>query len=116
MIEKVATSYGVSAMQGVLSHQNKKHVIDGNRVIANRTTIDHKVDEVRRAAAHIPTPFPCERRGRLPCGPAVEIRAWDKLRHAALMRAHATMPPSPRPSGARRSRSRSTTSSRSTWS
>lgn len=46
MIDKVAASYGVSAVQGVLSHQNKKHVIDGNRVIANKTTIEHKVDEV----------------------------------------------------------------------
>lgn len=46
MIEKVASSYGVSAVQGVISHQMKKHVIDGNRVIMNKPTIDHKVDEV----------------------------------------------------------------------
>merc|ERR1712060_981530 len=31
--------------QGVLSHQMKKHVIDGNRVIINCETADEKVDE-----------------------------------------------------------------------
>lgn len=53
MVEKVAASYGVSAMQGVLSHQNKKHVIDGNRCIANKTTIEHKVDEVTFEASDV---------------------------------------------------------------
>merc|ERR1712107_445799 len=32
-------------MQGVLSHQLKKHVIDGNRVIIGKPTQDEKVDE-----------------------------------------------------------------------
>jgi methionine aminopeptidase len=46
MVDAIAAAYGVTAVQGVLSHQVKKHVIDGNRVIANKTTIEHKVDEV----------------------------------------------------------------------
>jgi len=46
MVEAVATSYGVSAVQGVLSHQSKKHVIDGNRCVNNKPTVEHKVDEV----------------------------------------------------------------------
>jgi len=46
MIEKVAESYGVNAVQGVLSHRMKKHVIDGNKVIMNKPTTDHKVEEV----------------------------------------------------------------------
>lgn len=46
MIAEVAEAYGVSAMQGVMSHQMKKHVIDGNRVIMNKPTIDHKVEEI----------------------------------------------------------------------
>merc|ERR1711920_1183450 len=42
---KVATDFNCKPVQGVLSHQVKKHVIDGNRVIINAETPDEKVDE-----------------------------------------------------------------------
>lgn len=42
---KIATDFGCKPMQGVLSHQMKKHVIDGNRVIIGTETTDEKVDE-----------------------------------------------------------------------
>lgn len=42
---KIADEYGCKPMQGVLSHQLKKYVIDGNRVIISTETADEKVDE-----------------------------------------------------------------------
>ncbi|KAH8742029.1 proliferation-associated protein 2G4 metalloprotease [Cryptosporidium ryanae] len=45
VINKVASEFGCSMVQGVLSHQLKRHVIDGNRVIISRETSDEKVDE-----------------------------------------------------------------------
>merc|ERR1712187_265083 len=42
---KVATEFECKPMQGVLSHQMKKHVIDGNRVIISCETAEEKVDE-----------------------------------------------------------------------
>lgn len=42
---KVAADFNVKPVQGVLSHQLKKHVIDGNRVIIGAETADEKVDE-----------------------------------------------------------------------
>mmetsp|Transcript_100555 Transcript_100555/g.313432 ORF Transcript_100555/g.313432 Transcript_100555/m.313432 type:complete len:393 (+) Transcript_100555:70-1248(+) len=42
---KVAAEFNCKPMQGVLSHQLKKHVIDGNRVIIGCETQDEKVDE-----------------------------------------------------------------------
>mmetsp|Transcript_59903 Transcript_59903/g.175073 ORF Transcript_59903/g.175073 Transcript_59903/m.175073 type:complete len:390 (-) Transcript_59903:113-1282(-) len=42
---KVASEFSCKPMQGVLSHQLKKHVIDGNRVIINCETQEEKVDE-----------------------------------------------------------------------
>lgn len=42
---KVATEFNCKPVQGVLSHQLKKHVIDGNRVIINCETQEEKVDE-----------------------------------------------------------------------
>lgn len=42
---KVAAEFGCKPMQGVLSHQLKKYVIDGNRVIIGTETQDEKVDE-----------------------------------------------------------------------
>lgn len=44
-IGKVAGEFNCKPMQGVLSHQLKKHVIDGNRVIINCETQEEKVDE-----------------------------------------------------------------------
>lgn len=42
---KVADEFNCKPMQGVLSHQLKKHVIDGNRVIIGCETQEEKVDE-----------------------------------------------------------------------
>merc|ERR1712228_605959 len=42
---KIAADFNCKPLQGVLSHQVKKHVIDGNRVIIGAETPDEKVDE-----------------------------------------------------------------------
>jgi methionine aminopeptidase len=36
IIAKVCEEYGCNAVEGVLSHKMKKHLIDGNDVIINR--------------------------------------------------------------------------------
>lgn len=43
--DKVAAEFNCKPMQGVLSHQMKKHVIDGNKVIIGCETAEEKVDE-----------------------------------------------------------------------
>mmetsp|Transcript_18761 Transcript_18761/g.28293 ORF Transcript_18761/g.28293 Transcript_18761/m.28293 type:complete len:282 (-) Transcript_18761:341-1186(-) len=43
-IAKVADSYGVSAVAGVLSHRMKRFVIDGNKVIILKEDVDQKVE------------------------------------------------------------------------
>eukprot|EP00930_Biecheleria_cincta_P066174 TRINITY_DN521_c0_g2_i1.p1 TRINITY_DN521_c0_g2~~TRINITY_DN521_c0_g2_i1.p1 ORF type:complete len:386 (+),score=110.37 TRINITY_DN521_c0_g2_i1:111-1268(+) len=42
---KVAEEFKVKPMQGVLSHQLKKFVIDGNRTVIMAETVDEKVEE-----------------------------------------------------------------------
>jgi len=37
-IHKICEAYGVNAVEGVLSHKMKKHLIDGNDVIINKET------------------------------------------------------------------------------
>jgi curved DNA binding protein len=44
-IEKVASSYKVNPLEGVLSHELKKHLIDGNNCIISKETYDQKVDD-----------------------------------------------------------------------
>jgi len=44
-IEAVASAFKVSPLEGVLSHQMKRFVIDGNKTIINKSTPDQKVDE-----------------------------------------------------------------------
>jgi curved DNA binding protein len=44
-IATAASQFGCAPVQGVLSHQLKKHVIDGNRVIINAETPEQMVDE-----------------------------------------------------------------------
>lgn len=44
VIQKVATSYDVNPLEGVLSHELKKHLIDGNKVIINKETFEQRVD------------------------------------------------------------------------
>lgn len=45
IITKVTESYGVNAVEGVLSHEVKKHLMDGNNCIINRTTFEQQVVE-----------------------------------------------------------------------
>jgi len=44
-IQKVAQQFQCAPLEGVLSHQLKRYVIDGNRVIINKPTLEHKVEE-----------------------------------------------------------------------
>lgn len=44
-IAKLGDEFKCKPVQGVLSHQLKKHVIDGSRVIINAETVDEKVEE-----------------------------------------------------------------------
>jgi len=45
IITKTAAEFKCNAVQGVLSHEMKRFVIDGEKVILNRSDIDQKVDE-----------------------------------------------------------------------
>ena len=45
-LEQVATAYGVYPVMGVLSHQLRQNIIDGENVIINRMDSENKVDEV----------------------------------------------------------------------
>jgi len=44
-IQKVADIFKCQPMEGVLSHQMKRFVIDGNHVIANKAILEQKVEE-----------------------------------------------------------------------
>ena len=44
MIQKVADSYKVNPLEGVLSHRMKRDIIDGPETIINKITFDQKVD------------------------------------------------------------------------
>lgn len=44
-LEEVAEAYGVKVVEGVLSHQMKRFVIDGNKVVLNRTSPEYRADE-----------------------------------------------------------------------
>jgi len=46
LVEKVATEYGVSVVDGVLSHRMSRYIIDGTRTIANKDTPEGKVGDV----------------------------------------------------------------------
>jgi curved DNA binding protein len=52
-IAKVAEQFGVSPLEGVLSHKVKKHLIDGNDVIINKETSDQKVEEFEFAPGDV---------------------------------------------------------------
>lgn len=45
-VGSICKSYGVTPVEGCLSHEVKKHFIDGNRVIINNEQPDQHVDEV----------------------------------------------------------------------
>ena len=52
-IAKVAESFGVSACQGVLMHQMKRFVIDGNKVVTQKDEVEQHVDEVTFSANEV---------------------------------------------------------------
>lgn len=39
-MKKICESYGVSPLEGVLSHEVKKHLIDGNNCVILNSTFD----------------------------------------------------------------------------
>ena len=43
--QKICDAYEVNPVEGVLSHELKKHLIDGNKVIINKETFDQKVED-----------------------------------------------------------------------
>ena len=45
MIGQISAIYKANPLEGVLSHQVKKHMIDGDNVIINKETTDQKVEE-----------------------------------------------------------------------
>jgi hypothetical protein len=45
VIQKVAQAFKCKPLEGVLSHQMKRWVIDGNQVIINRPEFDQQVEE-----------------------------------------------------------------------
>lgn len=45
-ITKICGEYKVNAVEGVLSHEVKKHLIDGNNCIINKETFDQRVEEI----------------------------------------------------------------------
>jgi len=44
VLEQVAETYGVNIVEGVLTHQLKRFVIDGNKVVLNKTTPELKAE------------------------------------------------------------------------
>jgi curved DNA binding protein len=44
MVARVGEAYGVTAVQGILMHQLKQYIIDGNKVVSVRKDVDYKVD------------------------------------------------------------------------
>lgn len=44
-INKIASEYKVNAVEAVLSHQMKRYVIDGNKVVISKQTLEQKVEE-----------------------------------------------------------------------
>lgn len=45
LITKVAKIYGVEPLEGTLSHQMKRYVIDGSKVIVNKQTLEARADK-----------------------------------------------------------------------
>ena len=45
MFAQVAADFGVSVVEGVLSHEMKRYVIDGRRAVLSKSTADQRVDE-----------------------------------------------------------------------
>lgn len=45
VLEKIADAYGVKLVEGVMTHQLKRFIIDGNKCILNKQTPESKVDD-----------------------------------------------------------------------
>ncbi len=52
-VAEITKTFGVNAVQGVLSHQMKQYVIDGNKVMLMRADPEQKVDEVEFQANEV---------------------------------------------------------------
>ena len=50
VIAQVAEAYNCNPVEGVLSHQMKKHIIDANKTIINKQTTDQQVADITVAA------------------------------------------------------------------
>ncbi len=44
-LQQIAEAYGTSLVEGVLSHQLKQFVIDGNKCVLNKPTPDHRAED-----------------------------------------------------------------------
>lgn len=45
VLAKCVEPFGCTLVEGVMSHQIKRHVIDGNKAVLNRPTPEHRVDD-----------------------------------------------------------------------
>ena len=45
IIQKVSDSYKVNPVEGAISHEIKKHLIDGNKIIINKETFEQRAEE-----------------------------------------------------------------------
>eukprot|EP00668_Euglena_longa_P010676 GGOE01012932.1.p2 GENE.GGOE01012932.1~~GGOE01012932.1.p2 ORF type:complete len:403 (-),score=88.69 GGOE01012932.1:178-1386(-) len=53
LLEKIAEAYGVNICEGVLSHQMKRYVLDGNQCILAKTNVERRVDDVVFASGQV---------------------------------------------------------------
>ena len=44
-MQQVAEAYGVNMVEGVLSHQLKQFVIDGNKCVLNKASPEYRVED-----------------------------------------------------------------------
>ena len=44
-MQQIADAYGTSLVEGVLSHQLKQFVIDGNKCVLNKPTPEHRAED-----------------------------------------------------------------------
>ena len=44
-LQQIAEAYGTSLVEGVLSHQLKQFVIDGNKCVLNKPTPEHRAED-----------------------------------------------------------------------
>lgn len=45
VLQQVAEAYGVNMVEGVLSHQLKQFVIDGNKCVLNKASPEYRVED-----------------------------------------------------------------------